>query len=95
MNFWRDLPAGDKPPELLNMVIEVTSGSRDKYEYSLKWEGFVFDRIIPTSVVFPWSMGLFRNMLRRTATLRHHGLKLRALNSRLHMLKSSHRRINN
>jgi inorganic pyrophosphatase len=57
MNFWRDLPAGDKPPELLNMVIEVTSGSRDKYEYSIDWEAFVLDRIIPSSVVFPVEYG--------------------------------------
>jgi inorganic pyrophosphatase len=33
MNVWKDVPAGDKPPELLNAVIEVMSGSRDKYEY--------------------------------------------------------------
>ncbi len=57
MNFWRDLPAGDKPPELLNMVIEVTSGSRDKYEYNTKLEAFVLDRIIPSSVVFPVEYG--------------------------------------
>ena len=57
MNFWRDLPAGDKPPELLNMVIEVASGSRDKYEYNIKWEAFVLDRIIPSSVVFPVDYG--------------------------------------
>ena len=57
MNFWKDIPVGDKPPELLNMVIEVVSGSRDKYEYSLKWEAFVLDRIIPSSVVFPVEYG--------------------------------------
>ncbi len=57
MNFWKDLPAGDKPPELLNMVIEVTSGSRDKYEYNIEWEAFVLDRIIPSSVVFPVEYG--------------------------------------
>ena len=57
MNFWRDVPAGDKPPELLNMVIEVTSGSRDKYEYDYNWEAFVLDRIIPSSVVFPVEYG--------------------------------------
>ena len=57
MNFWKDLPSGDKPPELLNMVIEVVSGSRDKYEYNLKWEAFVLDRIIPSSVVFPVEYG--------------------------------------
>ena len=57
MNFWRDLPTGDNPPELLNMVIEVISGSRDKYEYSIKWEAFILDRIIPSSVVFPVEYG--------------------------------------
>jgi inorganic pyrophosphatase len=57
MNFWKDVPAGDKPPELLNMVIEVISGSRDKYEYGTKWEAFVLDRIIPSSVVFPVEYG--------------------------------------
>ncbi len=57
MNFWRDIPAGDNPPELLNMVIEVVSGSRDKYEYGIKWEAFILDRIIPSSVVFPVEYG--------------------------------------
>jgi inorganic pyrophosphatase len=57
MNFWKQIPAGDKPPGALNMVIEVTSGSRDKYEYNLEWEAFVLDRIIPSSVVFPVEYG--------------------------------------
>jgi len=57
MNLWKDIPAGDKPPKLLNMVIEVTSNSRDKYEYSSKWETFVLDRIIPSSVIFPVEYG--------------------------------------
>ncbi len=48
---------GDNPPELLNMVIEVTSGSRDKFEYKSNWEAFVLDRIIPSSVVFPVEYG--------------------------------------
>lgn len=57
MNFCKDIPTGDNPPQLLNMVIEVTSGSRDKYEYSIDWEAFVLDRIIPSSVVFPVEYG--------------------------------------
>jgi inorganic pyrophosphatase len=57
MNFWKGIPAGDNPPELLNMVIEVVSGSRDKYEYNIKWGAFVLDRIIPSSVVFPVEYG--------------------------------------
>jgi len=57
MNLWQEIPAGDKPPMLLNMVIEVMSGSRDKYEYNWEWEAFVLDRIIPSSVVFPVDYG--------------------------------------
>ena len=57
MNYWRDIPIGDNPPEQLNMVIEVASGKRDKYEYNIKWEAFVLDRIIPSSVVFPVEYG--------------------------------------
>lgn len=57
MNVWKDIPAGDKPPVLLNMVVEVISGSRDKYEYRSEWEAFVLDRIIPSSVVFPVDYG--------------------------------------
>jgi inorganic pyrophosphatase len=57
MNLWKDIPAGDKAPKFLNMVIEVTSNSRDKYEYSSKWETFVLDRIIPSSVIFPVEYG--------------------------------------
>lgn len=57
MNLWKQIPAGDNPPEQLNMVIEVVSGSRDKYEYKSDWEAFVLDRIIPSSVVFPVEYG--------------------------------------
>jgi len=57
MNIWKDVPAGDEPPELLNAVIEVVSGSRDKYEFRSDWEAFVLDRIIPSSVVFPVEYG--------------------------------------
>lgn len=39
------------------MIVEVVSGSRDKYEYSIEWEAFVLDRVIPSSVVFPVEYG--------------------------------------
>jgi inorganic pyrophosphatase len=57
MNLWKDIPVGDKPPVLLNMVIEIRSGSRDKYEYRSEWEAFVLDRVVPSSVVFPVEYG--------------------------------------
>lgn len=57
MNLWKDIPVGDKPPELVNMVVEVVMGSRDKFEFNIQWEAFVLDRIIPSSVVFPVDYG--------------------------------------
>jgi len=57
MNVWKDVPVGDNPPTLLNVVIEVISGSRDKYEFRSEWESFVLDRVIPSSVVFPVEYG--------------------------------------
>src|SRR5512138_3918485 len=57
MDFWKGIPAGENPPQLLNMVIEVMSGSRDKFEYQPEWQAFVLNRIIPSSVVFPVAYG--------------------------------------
>jgi len=57
MNLWRDIPAGDSPPEIVNVVVEVISGSRDKYEYNGDWESFVLDRVLYSSVVFPVEYG--------------------------------------
>lgn len=57
MSIWKRIPCGDKPPEILNMVVEVVSGSRDKYEYDIEWDVFTLDRIIPSSVVFPVEYG--------------------------------------
>lgn len=57
MNLWRDIPAGDKPPSLVNVIVEVVSGSRDKYEYKIEWDAFVLDRVLHSSVVFPVEYG--------------------------------------
>ncbi len=57
MNLWKGIPPGDTPPTFLNVVIQVVSGSRDKYEFRSEWEAFVLDRVIPSSVVFPVEYG--------------------------------------
>ncbi|MCK4953293.1 inorganic diphosphatase [Candidatus Bathyarchaeota archaeon] len=57
MNMWRDIPSGDEPPEVLNIVVEVISKSRDKYEYHREWEAFTLDRVLHSSVVFPVEYG--------------------------------------
>jgi inorganic pyrophosphatase len=57
MSLWKDIPVGDEPPRIVNAVIEVISGSRDKYEYNREWDAFVLDRILFSSVVFPIEYG--------------------------------------
>jgi len=57
MNLWRDIPAGDNPPNIVNVTIEVIMGSRDKYEYNLNWEAFILNRVLYSSVVFPVDYG--------------------------------------
>jgi inorganic pyrophosphatase len=57
MDLWKDVPSGEDPPTIMNAVVEVISGSRDKYEYKSEWEAFVLDRIIPSSVIFPVEYG--------------------------------------
>ncbi len=57
MNLLKEIPPGDEPPEKINVVVEVISGSRDKYEYNPEWEAFVLDRVIHSSVVFPVDYG--------------------------------------
>jgi len=57
MNLWCDIPVGDKPPDIVNVIVEVISGSRDKYEYKIEWEAFVLDRVLHSSVVFPVEYG--------------------------------------
>jgi len=57
MNLWSGIPAGDNPPNIINVIIEVVSGSRDKYEYNLNWEVFILDRTLYSSVVFPVEYG--------------------------------------
>jgi len=57
VNFWREIPTGDSPPDLVNAVIEVITGSRDKYEYNQDWGIFVLDRVLHSSIVFPVEYG--------------------------------------
>lgn len=57
LNLLRKIPAGDNPPDTINVVIEVASGSRDKYEYNPEWEVLTLDRVLHSSIVFPADYG--------------------------------------
>ena len=46
-----------KDPSLLNVVIEISKGSRVKYEYNEEYECIMVDRILSSSHVYPHNYG--------------------------------------
>jgi len=57
MNLWTEVNPGPNFPELINAIIEIPKGSRNKYEYDKKMEAFVLDRVLYSSVVYPADYG--------------------------------------
>ena len=51
------VPIGDRAPEVVNAVIEIPYGSRNKYEYRPALDAIVRDRVLSTSVRYPTDYG--------------------------------------
>ncbi len=51
------LPIGDEAPRLVNAVVEVPVGSRNKYEYEPEMGLIVRDRVLPGGVRYPTDYG--------------------------------------
>jgi inorganic pyrophosphatase len=51
------LPAGDDAPHVINVVVEVSVGSRNKYEYDPDLGVLVRDRVLPGAVRYPTDYG--------------------------------------
>lgn len=59
----KDLPAGDKFPEEFNVIIEITKGSRNKYEYDKDLGVIKLDRTLSTSISYPYDYGFIPHTL--------------------------------
>ena len=51
------LPIGEDAPEVVNVVVEVPVGSRNKYEYEPELGAIVRDRVLPGNVRSPADYG--------------------------------------
>jgi inorganic pyrophosphatase len=51
------LPIGEDAPEVVNVVVEVPVGSRNKYEYEPELGAIVRDRVLPGNVRYPADYG--------------------------------------
>ncbi|MEE2718331.1 MAG: inorganic diphosphatase [Planctomycetota bacterium] len=56
-NYLTDIPPGPTPPEVLNAVIEIPSGSSNKYEYDKQLDVFRLDRTLHSPVHYPGAYG--------------------------------------
>ncbi|MEH2313106.1 MAG: inorganic diphosphatase [Nostoc sp.] len=56
------IPAQPKPG-LINVLIEIIGGSKNKYEYDKELEAFALDRVLYSSVQYPYDYGFVPNTL--------------------------------
>ena len=56
------IPAQPKPG-LINILIEIPAGSKNKYEYDKDLQGFALDRVLYSSVQYPCDYGFVPNTL--------------------------------
>jgi len=57
-NIFHQIPAGDSLPEEINVIIEISKGSRVKYEMNKDFGIIEVDRILKTPIDYPFSYGL-------------------------------------
>ena len=57
MNLYKDLPAGSNPPEEINVVVDLSRGSANKYEYDEEKGCIKLDRVLYSAMVYPFDYG--------------------------------------
>jgi inorganic pyrophosphatase len=58
-----NLPIGEEAPRVVNAVVEVPVGSRNKYEYEPELGVMVRDRVLPGAVRYPTDYGFIPSTL--------------------------------
>lgn len=52
-----NIPLGDKAPEVVNVVVEISKGSHNKYEYDEKFDEIRLDRVLHSPLFYPADYG--------------------------------------
>jgi inorganic pyrophosphatase len=58
MNLWHELPVGSDWPEVINVIVEIPKGSRNKYEYDKRLGVIKLNRVLFSSLYYPGDYGL-------------------------------------
>lgn len=62
MNY-KGLPIGERAPVIVNTVVEIPSGSSNKYEYDVGLGVFKLDRVLYSPVHYPADYGFIPGTL--------------------------------
>lgn len=62
-NLWHDLPAGPDPPRLINVIVEIPGGTRNKYEFDHEGGFIRLDRVLASPLHYPADYGLIPQTL--------------------------------
>ena len=63
MDPWKDIETGRKVPEIVNAIVEIPMGSRNKYEFDKKTSLIRLDRVVYSSVSYPGDYGFIPQTL--------------------------------
>jgi len=55
--MWHDVSYGENSPDEINVIIEIPSGSKDKYELDKKTGLIMLDRVLEVSMSYPGNYG--------------------------------------
>ncbi len=58
MDLWHDIETGPKVPSLINVIVEITKGSQNKYEYDKKRGVIKLDRVLFSPFFYPGEYGI-------------------------------------
>ena len=58
MHLWHDVSPGPDAPEIINVVVEIPKGSRNKYELNKELGMIQLDRVLYSSLHYPGDYGL-------------------------------------
>lgn len=57
MSPWEKVPLGDKAPDVINTIIEISKGSHNKYEFDEELGVFKLDRVLYSPFHYPLDYG--------------------------------------
>lgn len=57
MNLWHEISSGEKTPDLINVIIEIPKGSKNKYEIDKETGLIKLDRAMKSSQDYPFDYG--------------------------------------